>query len=174
MQTDSELVKSCLIGQKQAFGVLVRRYERLVRAAAIDVLKDPQSIQDAAQDAFILAYEKLPNLRKTELFGPWLLKITRRCALDIARKKTKQAPLDSSIDYPAESSDGQLDEEKQNLLAAVLKLPEGQRQAVMLRYFSEMSVKEVSYITGRSVGTVTKQISRAHRRLRKILKESEK
>ena len=67
---------------------------------------------------------------------------------------------------------GLLDEEKERLLAAVVRLRESEKQAVMLRYFDGYSVKEVAEITGRSVGTVTKQLSRAHRRLRVLLGEA--
>jgi len=74
---------------------------------------------------------------------------------------------------PAETTDGCLDEEKQRLLAAVLKLPESEKQVVMLRYFSGRTASQVAKALGRSVGTVTKQLSRAHNRLRNILERSQ-
>jgi RNA polymerase sigma factor (sigma-70 family) len=55
-----------------------------------------------------------------------------------------------------------------------MKLPANEQQVVMLRYFSANSVKDVAEISGRSVGTVTKQLSRAHKRLRIMLERSEK
>jgi RNA polymerase sigma-70 factor (ECF subfamily) len=173
VRADVELVNSCLNGEKAAFEVLVRRYERSVKASAMAVMGNRGMELDAAQEAFIKAYKKLPLLRKKEVFGPWLLKITRRCAMDIASQRTKQKPFDTALDYPAESKDSELDEEKQQLLAAVMKLPKSEQQVVMLKYFSSHSVKEVAEILGRSVGTVTKQLSRAHRRLRKLLREHE-
>lgn len=63
MQTDAEVVRAVLKGQKQAFAVLVKRYERSVRAVAINVLGDHESVQDTAQEAFIRAYEHLSGLR---------------------------------------------------------------------------------------------------------------
>ena len=174
MQSDAELVKAALDGERDAFAVLVKRYERPVRAMAMDVLGDRTNAQDVAQDAFVKAYENLPTLRKSSAFGPWLMKITRRCALTMVRQKPGKTTLDSTDLYFADSTDGQLDEQKQRLLAAVLKLPETERQAVMLRYFSGHSVRDVASIAGRSVGTVTKQLSRAHKRLRNILERPEK
>ncbi|HUW20285.1 MAG TPA: sigma-70 family RNA polymerase sigma factor [Sedimentisphaerales bacterium] len=174
MQSDAELVNAVLEGQKQAFAALVKRYERPVRAVAMDVLGDHESVQDTAQDAFIKAYENLAGLRRPEAFGPWLMKITYRCALNMAGQKPKEAALEQQDGFPIESTDGRLDEEKQRVLAAVIKLPEGEKQVVMLRYFSGHSVRDVATILGRGVGTVTKQLSRAHKRLRTILKESEK
>ena len=172
MRSDAELVKAVLGGDKQAFGVLVKRYERPVRAIALDVLGDYHLATDVSQDAFVTAYENLPGLRKPVAFGPWMMKIARRRAIDRARRKRDEAPLESVLPAAIYNPDGQLDEEKQWLLAAVVKLPQGERQVIMLRYFSGHSVKDVAEILGRSIGTVTKQLSRAHKRLRKILERS--
>ena len=174
MQPDAELVNAVLDGDKQAFGVLVKRYERPVRAVALDVLGDYHLASDVSQDAFVTAYENLAGLRKPTVFGPWLMKITRRCALDFVRRNQKEAPRELAVAAAIVNPKGQLDEEKRWLLTSVMKLPESERQAIMLRYFSGRSVKEVADILGRSVGTVTKQLSRAHRHLRNILERSER
>lgn len=174
MQSDVELVNAVLGGDKLAFGVLVKRYERPVRAIALDVLGDYHLASDVSQDAFVTAYENLPGLRKPSAVGPWLMKITRRCAYDCARRKRDEAPLESVFPATIHNPNGQLDEEKQWLLAAVVKLPKGEKQVIMLRYFSGHSVQEVADILGRSVGTVTKQLSRAHKSLRNILERPER
>lgn len=174
MQTDAELVKAILNGEKHVFAELVRRYERPVRAVAIDVLGDYHSATDVSQDAFVKDYERLTGLRKPESFGPWLMKITRRCALDSVRRRPKETRLETNVAAAIENPNGQLDEDKQRLLAAVVKLPKAEKQAVMLRYFSDNSVNDVAEILGRSTGTVTKQLSRARVRLRKIIERSEK
>ncbi|MGA2677900.1 MAG: sigma-70 family RNA polymerase sigma factor [Sedimentisphaerales bacterium] len=173
MQADCELIKAVLDGQKEAFAELVRRYERPVRAVAINILGDHHSVQDAVQDAFVASYQNLCMLRNRDSFGPWLMKITQRCALDWAKRRPKMAPLETNPAAATEKPNGQLDEESEGLLSAVVKLPEAERQVVMLRYFAEHNVKEVAEIAGRNIGTVTKQLSRAHKRLRKILKESQ-
>lgn len=173
VQTDAELVNAVLDGEKQAFAVLVKRYERPVRAVAMDVLGDYHSAADVSQEAFVKAYYQMARLRKPEAFGPWLMKITRRCALDSARRKAKEPRLEIKAAAVIENPDGQLDEDKQRLLAVVIKLPKVEKQVVMLRYFGDNSVKDVAKIVGRSVGTVTKQLSRAHKRLRNVLSETE-
>jgi RNA polymerase sigma-70 factor (ECF subfamily) len=174
VRTDAELVSAVLDGEKQAFAVLVRRYERPVRAVALDVLGDYHLASDVSQEAFIKAYEQLAGLRKHEAFGPWLMKIAHRCAHDSVRQKLKETRLEMKAVALRENPDGQLDEEKQRLLAAVVKLPRSEKQVVMLRYLDDNSVKDVADIVGRSIGTITKQLSRAHKRLRKILERSEK
>jgi len=167
------LVKAILNGKKYLFTELVKRYERPVRAVALDVLGDYHSATDVSQDAFVKAYEQLAKLRKPEAFGPWLMKITRRCALDSVRRKPKETRLETKITAAIENPNGRLDEDKQRLLAAVVKLPVAEKQVVMLRYFGGNSVDDVAKILGRSTGTVTKQLSRARIRLRKIIERSE-
>jgi RNA polymerase sigma-70 factor (ECF subfamily) len=173
VQADCELIKAVLEGKKEAFADLVSRYERTVRAIAINILGDHHSVQDAVQDAFVAGYLNLSMLRNRDSFGPWLMKIAHRCALDWANRRPKMAPLETSPASATEKPNGQLDEDSDGLLSAVVKLPEAERQVVMLRYFAEHNVKEVAEIVGRSIGTVTKQLSRAHKRLRKVLKESQ-
>jgi RNA polymerase sigma-70 factor (ECF subfamily) len=173
VQTDAELVKIALDGQKGAFAELMSRYERPVRAIAINILGDHHSVQDAVQDAFVAGYQNLSMLRNRDSFGPWLMRIAHRCALDWANRRPKAVPLEMSPAAAAENPDGRLDEDSEALLAAVLKLPEAERQVVMLRYFAGHNVGEVAETVGRSIGTVTKQLSRAHKRLRMMLKESE-
>jgi RNA polymerase sigma-70 factor (ECF subfamily) len=174
VQTDAELVKAVLNGEKHVFTELVRRYERPVRAVALDVVGDYHMATDVSQDAFIKAYERLAELRRPEAFGPWLMKITRRCALDSVRRRSKEKKKKKKNAATSENPNGQLDEEKQRLLAAVVKLPKVEKQVVMLRYLGDNSVNDVAEILGRNVGTVTKQLSRARVRLRKILERSEK
>lgn len=172
VRSDSELIQSVLDGQKTDFAELVRRYERIVRAVAFGILNDSHLAEDVAQDTFVKAYGKLSTLRKKEAFGFWITKIARRCALDIARKKQNHTSLDTAGDIPTADPGITLSDDKHQLLTAVVDLPKGEREVVMLRYFGSHTVKDVASIAGRSVGTVTKQLSRAHGRLRTILASS--
>jgi len=137
-------------------------------------LGDYHLATDVSQDAFVRAYERLAGLRKPESFGPWLMQITRRCALDSVRRKPKEVHLETKISAAIENPNGRLDEDKQKLLAAIVKLPRAEKQVVMLRYFGDNSINDVAEILGRSTGTVTKQLSRARTHLRKILERSDK
>jgi len=172
-QSDAELVQETLNGRRDAFAELVRRYERSVRAAAMSIVKKPDAADDIAQDAFVRAWQQLANLRNPKVFGMWLIQITRRCAFD-SLKKQRSLKLSDGLDrLPSHQRNGQLDEKNQHLLETVQTLPETERQVVMLRYFGPHSVNQLANVLNRSVGTVTKQLSRAHRRLRNQLKESD-
>lgn len=172
-QSDAQLVQEVLTGNNEAFAQLVARYERSVRAAALSIVKKPHVADDAAQEAFVRSWQQLPTLRNPKVFGPWLIKITRRCALDSLKKQQSLHYCDSLDSLAAHERNGQLDEKNQYLLETIGKLPKAERQVIMLRYFGPYNVRDVAGIVGRSVGTVTKQLSRAHRHLKNRLQELE-
>ena len=166
MRPDSELVDSTLRGDKTAYGELVCRYGQCVVAAAWQILGDYHAAQDAAQEVFLTAYRKLGSLRNGSTFGPWVLKSARRYAYRTAHHQARLSRLDAASTPPAPTEYGRLADDQQDLLIAVNRLPEHERVVVVLRYFQENSVQAVAQITGRPLGTVTKQLSRALGRLR--------
>ena len=173
MESDAEIVASILDGQPDAFALLVRRYERAVRAVATQVLGDLHAAEDAAQEAFIMAYENLVKLRDRSAFGAWLLKIARRKALTVARRgrhATNPLPSDQEA---VQSINTTLSQRSQNLLDAVMGLPEHERRVIMLKYFDGYGVNAIADMTGLAVGTVTKKLSRARQRLRTRMEVSE-
>jgi RNA polymerase sigma-70 factor (ECF subfamily) len=111
-------------------------------------------------------------LRDREAFGPWVATIARRLALDAARKNSTMKlagaeGLSRAGELSAESADLDIDSER--LMAVVLALPMRERQVVLLRHFDGHDVQTIAQISGESVGTITKRLSRAHARLKEQL-----
>jgi RNA polymerase sigma-70 factor (ECF subfamily) len=175
MQSDAELVQAVRSGDRDAYTPLVLRYERVAWATAWRILNNHHAAADAAQEAFLQAYRRLDSLRDPALFGVWLLQITRREAVRLAQRRRRQAtrPLDEAVSYPSRAGPpaGSLSSESEALLAAVAGLPDHERLVVTLRYLDNQSVAAIAAISGRPIGTVTKQLSRAVERLRSMLKE---
>ena len=172
MHTDSKLVKAVLNGDRHAYGCLFERHERSVQAVALAVLGDYQVAQDVVQETFVTAYRKLGGLRKGSSFGPWVRKIAHREAIHLSRRIRQRKDVNQvAMQANFVSNDGRIDEPNRELLDAVMRLPKHEREVITLRYFDNHSMKTISEITSRPVGTVTMQISRAHARLRKWLKE---
>lgn len=171
MRSTAELVIEAQSEDRAAFAELVRRYRRVVVSTAWSVLHDYHSAQDVAQDSFVIAFRQLGTLRDARTFGPWLLTLTRREAV----RRFRQNPVTVSIDSVAETAIATTapawNEEFENLVRAVGKLPEHEREVVVFHYFDAYSAREVAELTGRPVGTVTKQLSRAVGRLRRWLAE---
>jgi DNA-directed RNA polymerase specialized sigma24 family protein len=137
--SDGELVDAVRRGDRDAFAVLVARYECAVRAVATSVLRDTHAAQDVAQEAFFAAYEKLGRLRDASSFGRWLLKIARHRAISAKRRDRQLLP------------------------------PDALRIVVMLYYFNQYNVHEVAAMLSRPVGTVTVQLCRARKQLQRQL-----
>jgi RNA polymerase sigma-70 factor (ECF subfamily) len=173
VQSDGEIVRAVLAGDRAAYAALVERYGRLVRATALSVLRDMHAAEDIEQEAFLTAYRKLATLRSGEQFGPWLMIITRRLALDglRLRRRRRVVPLDPRTDQVPAPTNGRLAEDLEPLLDGVMRLPMPERHVVMLRYFAGYSVQRVADTMSCPVGTVTKQLWRARQRLRDWLKE---
>jgi RNA polymerase sigma-70 factor (ECF subfamily) len=171
VESDSELVRMAVSGDRPAYGRLFQRHERSVLALALAVLGDYHTAQDVVQEAFVVAYVKLGTLRRGAAFGPWVRKIARRQAIDIRRRKRRHGtPVPPIPEAYEPSHDGSLDEQSRVLLQAVMRLPQHEQEVLTLRYFDGHSVKTISEMTGRPVGTVTMQLSRARARLHRWLK----
>jgi RNA polymerase sigma-70 factor (ECF subfamily) len=170
MPSTEELVKTVQSGERAAFAELVRRYERAAIITAHSTLGDFHLAQDAAQEGFVAAYRMLGQLRDAASFGPWLLRVVRRRALRLKRRSRTAEPLDSQYaDVAAERYDWI--EPYEEAVRQLARLPEHERIVTTMRYVDGQSVQEIADSTGRPVGTVTKQLSRAIERLRKWLVE---
>ena len=115
------------------------------------------------------AYQKINRLRSARKFGPWLLRIVRRQALWQRRKAQSRAR--HTVALVGEPAAGEAAEDGGEAMEMIGRLPEQECVVVSLRHLEEMSVAEIAAITGRPVGTVTKQLSRAYARLRGWLEE---
>ena len=170
MHSDNDLVDAVLRGDRAAFATLVARYERPVHSIAIAILRNTDAAEDVAQDSFTKSYELLATLRNRAAFGSWVLKIAQRVAYQVARERKRNRILQSDACEPADGAcNEKLDERTEKLLQALVRLPKHEKIAVMLRYFDDESIESIATITGRSIGTVTKQLTRARGRLKQLL-----
>ncbi len=166
LQSDQSVIEAVLGGDREAFAILVRRYSRLAISVAAKVIQDRHAAEDAAQDAFVVAFQQLNSLRNRDAFAAWLCKITHRRALKIAATGSHVLSLQETVDVHGIERMGYLDREAQHLLHLVHELPDHECVVVIMRYFENHSVSDIAELTGQCVGTVTKKLSRARKRLR--------
>jgi len=174
IETDAQIVDQVRRGDVQAYGKLVHRYERTLLAGALPILRDVHAAQDVVQDVFLRCYVKLSTLRDGARLGSWLLKAVGREAIHVAReRRLRFGPLEQpalAADRVSDDSDSAsrilCDDERRQLLDGVRTLPDPERLAVSLRYFEGQSINDIAQVTGRPIGTITKQLSRAIERLR--------
>jgi len=172
---DSVILAQVRQGDVQAYGQLIARYEQTIFAAVLCVMRDRHEAEDVTQEVFAQGYLKLQTLRDDSRLVHWLAKIARREASRASRRKrrTRDLAIRSAIEPTAAGCDRRLlDEDKEQVLWHVQQLPAHERIVVGLRYFDGHSVRQIAEMTGRPVGTITKQLSRAVERLRRVI-ESE-
>jgi len=156
-----------------AFGELVVRFQDMAYGYAYAILGDAQMAQDAAQEAFIAAYQNLDQLREPKAFPGWLRRIvfTQCCRLTRGKRLANQS-LDTvqlSSSPPLAALEAQ--EMQEQIRAAIQALPEPQRMATVLYYIDGYSQNEVAEFLGISVDAVKKRLQRAREQLQERMVE---
>jgi RNA polymerase sigma factor (sigma-70 family) len=171
---DAALAARARRGDERAFEELVRMYQALAFRTAYLLTGSAADAEDAAQVGFVKAWTALPRFRAGAPFRPWLLRIVANEAHNRRRASGRQAALAVRAtaahpsDDAAPSPEGAaLGRERQNeLLAAVNRLDDRDRDVLTCRYFLELSEEETSEVLGVRRGTVKSRTARALERLR--------
>jgi RNA polymerase sigma-70 factor (ECF subfamily) len=163
---DSALVTRCLAGDTDAFRPLVERYQRVLFSVALRMLGDYEEANDAAQNAFVRAFEKLATYDRTHKFFSWLYRILVNECLNVKRSRRRQVPLDPRMmasDDPLEAVHAS--EVRTRVQTAVAKLPRGQREVIVLRHFADMSYQDIADVLGVPEKTVKSRLYEARQQL---------
>jgi RNA polymerase sigma factor (sigma-70 family) len=166
-----ELVEQAMRGNRDAFAVLVdRSLSRLVGAAGL-ILRDRNWAEDAAQDALVRAWRDLPTLRDADSFDGWLYRILVHACQDQLRRRRRDLRSDGlSLRHEASEQDSTgRQADRDELERGLRRLTEEQRMVVTLRYYLDLSEREVAAATGIRIGTVKSRLSRALDALRAAL-----
>lgn len=173
-QDDATLVRRVRRGEREAFGILVRRHLRAAHAVARATVRNPADADDVVQEAFLEALVQLERCRDPARFAAWLMTIVRNRGHNRRRyeRRREAEPLDVddlavAADDPARAVER--DELRERLLEALDQLPESQRQAVLLHDLEGRSHAEVAAALGVSDGFSRVLVHRARRHLRGIL-----
>lgn len=183
--TDQQLVDRVLEGDKQAFNLLVVRYQQRVIALIARFVNDPQEVEDVSQEAFIKAYRALSLFRGESAFYTWLYRIAVNTAKNHLVAKSRRPPaVDVDVDESQnndlamslrelESPEDSLVTEdlKQAIEKAIDELPEELKTAFTLREFSGLSYEDITEIMDCPVGTVRSRIFRAREVIDKRIRE---
>ncbi len=165
LKSDKELVEEVLSGKTDVFSELVSRYTRTALGVASRIVQNKHTAEDIAQEAFVISFERLKTLKDRNSFGPWLLQITRNQAINEVRNNKRVLSLTNVTSDPVLDRNGQLEEKMQELLSLIEKLPDHEQIVISLKYFDGNTIENIAGITGQSVGTVTKKLTRARKRL---------
>ena len=172
---DRQLVDAILAGDSELFRGLVERESPSVTAICRRIVGDPTEAQDIAQDAFLQAYRGLATYRGTAPFSAWLRRIAIRAAIARVAARRDETTLDAeALDPRAAALQSGDDpefaalavEERAAIVDAISALPDVQREAIVLRFFGDLSLQEIAANTDLPVGTVKSRLHRGIAALR--------
>jgi RNA polymerase sigma factor (sigma-70 family) len=157
--------------RREAFGELVIRFQDMAFACAFAVLGDVYLAQDTAQEAFIVAWQKLAQLREPAAFPGWFKRIVLTQCNRLTRCKRLQIlPLDAGVDKPNEDPGPHSSAEKRDLVTKVLHainaLPENERLVTTLFYVNGYTQADIGEFLEVPVSTVNKRLYSARQRLK--------
>jgi RNA polymerase sigma-70 factor (ECF subfamily) len=178
---EDAVVARAVAGDRGAFTRLIEHYQSACYGLAYRLLGDPDQAADAAQDAFVHAYDAMAKYRGG-LFRSWMLRITANASYDILRRAQRRPTTtlpdaeegepdlpDTTVADPADEAGRS--ELYRHLDVALRRLPEDQRTAVVLCDVYGMDYGEVATTTGSALGTVKSRIHRGRMRLRELMAE---
>jgi RNA polymerase sigma-70 factor (ECF subfamily) len=189
--SDEDLLLRFRKGQKEAFGVLVRRYERELFGYLRRYLGDASLAEDVFQNTFLQLYVKSNQYEPGRPVRPWLYTIATNQAIDALRRNGRHVAL--SLDQGREElADGDLhslldtlesrgpgpvdqaqgQETRERIRASVERLPEFLRQVLLLAYYQGLKYREIADILGIPVGTVKSRLHAALVKLQEVWAEA--
>jgi len=173
--SDAEVVARVLGGDREAFGLIVRRYESGLLRFATRVLGGRDAAADAVAESLVRAYRHLASCRDPTRLRTWLYRIVaNRCKSHLARRATGDVSLD---DVPpiADPADNEAALERVQQLAvveqALAMLSPEKREAFVLKHVEGMSYQEMAAVTGERIPTLKMRVHRAREALLKALEE---
>lgn len=132
------------------------------------ILRNEADCEDAAQSAILKAYEKLPSLRDQSKFRPWLLRILQRECFSILKKRGNTLPLEEGQEPPVEDTHRDMD-----IIPLFYALPPGERAAIVLFYYEDMSIRDIARLMDVREGTVKSWLSRGRSHLKVMMERKE-
>ena len=171
-------------GDQNAFAELVRLYEKKVFALTLRMCKNPEDAAEAAQEAFLAAWQGLPNFRGDAAFSTWLYRLASNACVDLLRREGRHRDAAgpsfndevTNLEVPDTAASPHDLAERAELRTQVEEglaaLSPEHREVLILREIHQLSYDEISHILNLDSGTVKSRISRGRRQLRNFLLKS--
>ncbi len=174
-KTDEELVQLTRQENKEAFGLLVRRYENKLLRYGKRFLFNHENIEDAVQDIFIKTYRNIQSFDLSKKFSPWVYRIAHNEFINIIKRTKKESFLffdaDTIFSFPSKDNilkEIENKEEKKDLEKYLNNLKTKYREPLILYYFEDKNFEEISDILEIPISTVGTRLKRGREQIKKI------
>lgn len=178
---EERLIERARSGDQEAFGELVTRYEKKVYALTLRMCKNPDDAAEAAQEAFLSAWQGLKFFRGEASFSTWLYRLASNACVDhLRREQRRQAASGPSLDdeetyiEAVSPADGPQElaeraELRAQIEAGLQSLTPEHREVLILRELHQLTYEEIARTLDLDSGTVRSRISRGRKQLRNFL-----
>jgi len=175
-ETDEYVAGLVQAGDKDAFGVLIARYEKKMTRYANKFLYNYQDREDAVQDVFIKSYQNIQSFNTAERFSPWIYRVAHNTFLNVVRKQSREKVTFFDTDQlfggniPDESEE-QLREQTQDreiLEQCLQEIDVKYREVLVLFYFEEKDYDEIASIIQIPKATVGVRLRRGRQKMKQV------
>lgn len=170
---DGELVRRACDGDEESYSLLVGRYMRPAYLVALSVTRRHEDAEDAAQEAFLVALQRLEECRNPDRFGGWLMTIVRNRSRNLLRREslreTSDVPETAKSGEPLPDRVTERSELDETLQAALAELTPVQREVVLLHDLEGWKHREIAERLELPSGTVRSHLHFARKALRSML-----
>jgi len=173
--SDARLVEEARRGNRDAFGVLVQRYERRLVRVLLRFVSDLELAKDLAQETFLRAYVRFDQYDPARRFGPWLFRIGVNLTFDHLRRKRRRGKWSVFTDYwnsgstDPEVADPRVELDTRQEVELVLKqVPEKYRTVLVLRDMENFSTSEIAAILNRKEATIRWRLAEARNMFQRL------
>ena len=164
------LVKKAQKGNDKAYLMLFQQYEADIYRMAYVYVKNKEDALDLVQEVAYQSFKKISTLKNPEYFKTWLMKITINCALNLINTNKKVIPLNSNFEVLTVFEDKDI-ALTLSLDKVIDTLKEDEKSVILLKYYDDRTLKEISEILDIPLGTAKSVLYRALDKLRQNLKE---
>jgi RNA polymerase sigma-70 factor (ECF subfamily) len=164
--SDNAAVAECLAGHSEAFAPVVEKYQRVMYVVAYRTLGNEADASDAAQTAFVKAYQQLATFDSRHRFFSWLYRILRNECLNVIRARRPQEPLSAALKAASTPFDAaRLSEQRRDVQVALDALVPEEREVIVLRHYAELRYDEIAATLGIPASTVKSRLYSARQHM---------
>ncbi len=164
------LIKESMKGNKESFGILKKNNKEYLYKMAFLYVKDEQDALEVIHETVYRAFLNIEKLKKAKFFNTWITRILINVSIDFLKKKGKNEMLDESTPIRKERCEIST-EEKLDLYNAIDLLNDNYKTVIIMMYFNDMKIKDISKVMEIPENTVKTYLRRAKQALGEILKE---
>lgn len=165
-----KLIKESIKGNKESFGILIKNNKEYLYKMAFLYVKDEQDALEVIHETVYRAFLNIEKLKKAKFFNTWITRILINVSIDFLKKKGKNEMLDESTPIIKEKCEIST-EEKLDLYNAIDLLNDNYKTVIIMMYFNDMKIKDISKVMETPENTVKTYLRRAKQALGEILKE---